>query len=71
MADDYLEPEDVVDNTFFVVQVHKTSLRPKVKCIHAYWTIKCSVCGTILGSETKPDLILDIIRKHGESHDIM
>lgn len=71
MDEGYLEPEDVVDNTFFVVQVHKSFLRPKVKCVHAYWTIKCSVCGTILGSETKLDVIVDIIRQHGEEHSII
>lgn len=71
MTDDYLESEDIQDNTFFVVQVHKASLRPKIKCLHAYFTIKCSVCGEILGSETKPDVIVDIIRQHGESHIII
>lgn len=68
MADDYLEPEDVVDNTFFVVQVHKASLRIKTKCKHAYFTVKCSVCGAILGSETKPDIIVNIIRQHIDTH---
>lgn len=67
----YLEPEDVVDNTFFIVQVHKSSLRQKPQCVHAYFTIKCSVCGCILGSETKLDVIVDIVRQHGESHDII
>ncbi len=62
---DYLDPEDVVDNEFYLAELHKSNLRKKPKCEHHYWVCKCSICGQILGSETKPDIILDILKhKH-------
>lgn len=60
---DYLPPEDVVDNNAYKVIVHKAKLRKKPKCVHAYWTCRCSICNQLLGSEKKPDIILNILKE--------
>lgn len=65
MYDDYIPPEEVEDNEAYQITLHKERLRKKPDCVHAYWVCRCSICGQILGSETKPDIILDILRhKH-------
>lgn len=58
---DYLPVEEVEDSEFYIVQVHKSKLRNKPRCKHAFWICKCSLCGEILGSETKPDIIVNIV----------
>lgn len=58
---DYIPPEEVEDSEFYIVQVHKSKLRNKPQCKHAFWVCKCSLCGEILGSDAKPDIIVNIV----------
>jgi hypothetical protein len=60
----YLPPEEVEDNDFYAIQIHKDRLKQLKKhkdCEHHFWIAKCSICGEIIGSDNKSDIIWNLL----------